>query len=52
MTHARTRGQRDFSSLRQLVATRYDLIARGGTVDRARSMLEAAGLLPRTEAGS
>jgi len=44
--------QRDFSSQRQLVAARYDLIARGGTVDRARSMLEAAGLLPRTEAAS
>ncbi len=49
MTHARTKGQRDFSSVRQLVATHYDLIARGGTVDRARSMLSDAGLLP--EAG-
>jgi hypothetical protein len=50
VTHARTRGQRDFSSQRQLVATRYDLIARGGTVEAAKSMLAAAGLLPRTEA--
>ena len=50
VAHARTRGQRDFSSLRQLVATHYDLIARGGTVDRARSMLSDAGLLPPTEA--
>jgi hypothetical protein len=50
VTHARTRGQRDFSSQRQLVAVQYDLIARGGTVDRARSMLDGAGLLPRTEA--
>ena len=33
--HASTKGQRDFSSVRQLVATRYDLIAREGTVDRA-----------------
>jgi hypothetical protein len=48
--HARTKGQRDFSSVRQLVATHYDLIAREGTVDRARSMLSEAGLLPQTEA--
>jgi hypothetical protein len=27
-------------------ATRYDLIAREGTVDRARTMLRTAGLLP------
>ena len=46
MAHARTRGQRDFSSVRQLVATRYDLIAREGTVERARYMLGEAGLLP------
>jgi hypothetical protein len=50
MAHAGTRGQRDFSSVRQLVATQYDLIARGGTVDRARTMLSEAGLLPQTEA--
>jgi hypothetical protein len=50
MAHAGTRGQRDFSSVRQLVATHYDLIARGGTVDRARTMLGEAGLLPQTEA--
>jgi len=49
VAHARTKGQRDFSSLRQLVATRYDLIAREGTVDRARSMLSEAGLLPQAE---
>lgn len=49
VAHARTRGQRDFSSVRQLVATHYDLIAREGTVDRARSMLIEAGLLPQTE---
>ena len=49
VVHARTRGQRDFSSMRHLVATHYDLIAREGTVDRARSRLSAAGLLPRTE---
>jgi hypothetical protein len=50
VAHARTKGQRDFSSVRQLVATRYDLIAREGTVDRARSVLSEAGLLPQTEA--
>jgi hypothetical protein len=50
VAHARTKGQRDFSSVRQLVATHYDLIARGGTVDRARSMLSEAGLLPPAEA--
>jgi hypothetical protein len=50
VAHARTKGQRDFSSVRQLVATHYDLIARGGTVSRARSMLSEAGLLPRQEA--
>ena len=50
--HARTKGQRDFTSQRQLLASRYDLIARGGTVDRARSMLGDAGLLPQTEAAS
>lgn len=49
VAHTSTRGQRDFSSVRQLVATKYDLIARGGTVDRARSMLDDAHLLPRTE---
>ena len=46
VAHARTRGQRDFSSVRQLVATRYDLIALDGTVERARYMLGEAGLLP------
>jgi hypothetical protein len=50
VAHARTKGQRDFSSVRRLVATHYDLIAREGTVDRARSMLSEAGLLPQPEA--
>ena len=49
VAHARTRGQRDFSSVRGLIATHYDLIAREGTVERARFMLGEAGLLPRTE---
>ena len=52
VAHARSRGQRDFSSVRGLAATQYDLIAREGTVDRARSMLSEAGLLPRTEPAS
>jgi hypothetical protein len=50
VAHARTRGQRDFSSVRGLIATHYDLIAREGTVERARFMLGEAGLLPQTEA--
>ena len=50
VVHSGTKGRRDFSSVRQLVATHYDLIARGGTVDRARSMLSEAGLLPQTQA--
>jgi len=52
VVHASTKGQRDFSSVRQLVATQYDLIAREGTVDRARNMLSEAGLLPQTEPAS
>lgn len=47
-SHAAKRGQRDFSSVRGLTASHYDLIAREGTVDRARRMLDQAGLLPAT----
>lgn len=43
--HAATRGRRDFSSMRSLAASRYDVIARGGTADRARALLEEKGLL-------
>lgn len=50
VTHASTKGQRDFSSVRQLVATHYDLIAREGTVHRAQSMLSEAGLSPQQDA--
>lgn len=50
VAHAGKKGQRDFSSVRGLVATHYDLIAREGTVDRARIMLGNAGLLPQTDA--
>ena len=44
--HAATRGQRDFSSVRALAASRYDLIARDGAAERARTMLGQSGLLP------
>jgi hypothetical protein len=43
--HAATRGARDFSSARMLVAARYDLVARDGFVDNARNALRQAGLL-------
>jgi hypothetical protein len=43
--HAATRGQRDFASARTLVALRYDLVARDGYVDAAKSGLQSAGLL-------
>jgi hypothetical protein len=48
VAHAATRGQRDFSSVRTLSASHYDLVARGGTVDHAKNMLRQAGLLPDT----
>ena len=44
--HLATRGERDFSSLRGLSAAHYDLIAREGGAERARTALERAGLLP------
>ncbi|HEU5416833.1 MAG TPA: general stress protein [Streptosporangiaceae bacterium] len=43
--HAATRGRRDFSSAQTLTASRYDIIARGGTADQARSILQQAGML-------
>ena len=46
VVHASTRGQRDFSSVRGLSASRYDLIAREGGAERARAALEQAGLVP------
>lgn len=42
--HAATRGARDFASARTLVALRYDLVARNGYADAARSGLQSAGL--------
>jgi uncharacterized membrane protein len=43
--HAATRGARDFASSRTLAALRYDIVARDGYVDAARSGLQQAGLL-------
>lgn len=43
--HSATRGRRDFASSQTLTATRYDIIARGGTAAQARSILQQAGLL-------
>jgi hypothetical protein len=43
--HAATRGARDFASARTLVAVRYDIVARDGYLDAARSGLQQAGLL-------
>jgi hypothetical protein len=43
--HAATRGARDFASARTLVALRYDLVARNGYADAARSGLQTAGLV-------
>ena len=45
VSHAATRGQRDFSSAQALTASRYDIIARGGHAEQARSILQQAGLL-------
>src|SRR6266481_10071695 len=42
VSHAATRGQRDFSSAQALTASRYDIIARGGHVEQARSVLQQA----------
>jgi hypothetical protein len=49
--HAATRGQRDFSSTKTLVAMRYDVVARGGQAEAARSHLREAGLLDDGNAG-
>lgn len=49
-SHAATRGRRDFGSAQTLTAARYDVIARGGSADAARSILQRAGLLPQQDA--
>jgi len=43
--HAATRGRRDFSSTKALVAMKYDVIARDGQADAAKEGLRTAGLL-------
>ena len=43
--HAATRGRRDFSSTKTLVAMKYDVIARDGKAESAKEALRAAGLL-------
>jgi hypothetical protein len=50
--HAATRGRRDFASAQTLTATRYDIIARGGTAAQARSILQQAGMLADQAAGA
>jgi hypothetical protein len=45
-SHAATRGRRDFSSAQTITASRYDIVSRGGHAERARSILQQAGLLP------
>lgn len=45
LSHAATRGARDFASARTLVAARYDLLARDGFADAARSGLQTSGLM-------
>ena len=44
--HAATRGRRDFSSTKALVAMKYDVIARNGQAEAAKEGLRTAGLLP------
>jgi len=51
LSHAATRGQRDFASTRSLIATRYDVIARQGTADQARSIVTQAGMMPAQPSG-
>ncbi|GAA2499820.1 general stress protein [Streptomyces gobitricini] len=42
--HAATGGRRDFSSTRALAASRYDLVARDGHAEQARTILHSEGL--------
>ena len=42
--HSRFGGTRDFASTQALVATRYDVVARDGQADAARTAIRAAGL--------
>jgi len=49
--HAATRGRRDFSSARTLTATRYDIVARGGTAEQSGPLEDedGAGRGPRLD---
>ena len=40
VSHAMTRGQRDFTSMAQLVADRYEVLVPADLSDRARSLIE------------
>jgi hypothetical protein len=40
VSHAMTRGQRDFTSMAQLVADRYEVLVPADTSDRARALIE------------
>jgi hypothetical protein len=42
--HRATSGTRDFTSVKSMVATRYDIVARGGKADEARAALKRAGV--------
>jgi hypothetical protein len=44
VAHRATRGHRDFASVKKLVAMQYDVLARGGTAEQARQMLQTDGL--------
>ena len=50
--HAATRGARDFASARTIVATRYDIVARDGFADSARTALQQAGLPTNNAVGA
>jgi hypothetical protein len=50
--HAATRGRRDFSSTSRLTARRYDVIARGGHAEEARTVLARAALSAGTPGGT
>lgn len=50
-SHAITRGRRDFTSARSLVARHYDVVARGGHAEEARNVLHRAGLSSEVPSG-
>ncbi|MBW1603712.1 hypothetical protein JJV70_16680 [Streptomyces sp. JJ66] len=52
VSHAVTGGRRDFSSQRSLVAARYDVVARGGHAEEARTALARARAQAGTDTGN